>query len=40
MRHYDPFYASAPTNQIAKEMLGMLLTYDSPKGLVGCKRHP
>lgn len=35
MRHYDPFYASAPTNQIAKEMLGMLLTYDSPKGMVG-----
>ncbi|MFD1125722.1 DNA-3-methyladenine glycosylase [Lentilactobacillus raoultii] len=31
----DPFYASAPTDQIAQKMLGMLLTYQSPKGLVG-----
>lgn len=31
----DPFYASAPTDQIAQKMLGMLLTYQSPQGLVG-----
>ncbi|MDH5107855.1 DNA-3-methyladenine glycosylase [Lentilactobacillus kefiri] len=31
----DPFYSSITTDQISREMLGMLLTYDSPKGLVG-----
>lgn len=31
----DPFYSSSTTDQISREMLGMLLTYDSPKGLVG-----
>ncbi len=31
----DPFYASAPTDQVAQLMLGMLLTYESPAGLVG-----
>lgn len=31
----DPFYSSSTTDQISKQMLGMLLTYDSPKGRVG-----
>ncbi|EEI19499.1 Putative 3-methyladenine DNA glycosylase [Lentilactobacillus hilgardii] len=31
----DPFYASASTDKVAQEMLGMLLTYNSPKGVVG-----
>lgn len=35
MRTSDPFYASASTDEIAKQMLGMLLTYESPKGRVG-----
>lgn len=35
MSKSDPFYASAPTGQLTKAILGMLLTYDSPKGRVG-----
>lgn len=31
----NPFYSSDTTDEISKQILGMLLTYDSPKGLVG-----
>ncbi|MGF2394368.1 DNA-3-methyladenine glycosylase [Lentilactobacillus otakiensis] len=31
----DPFYSSGTTDEISKKILGMLLTYDSPKGMVG-----
>ncbi len=31
----DPFYSNGTTDEISKKLLGMLLTYDSPKGLVG-----
>ncbi|GHP13628.1 putative 3-methyladenine DNA glycosylase [Lentilactobacillus fungorum] len=35
MSELDPFYASAPTTELSKQLLGMLLTYESPKGKVG-----
>lgn len=31
----DSFYSSGSTDEISKKLLGMLLTYESPEGLVG-----